>query len=239
MTAQQDTERRPATAQLPDTLQPEPAAAPAQRHGDPLRADARPHRDKIIEVARDALAASADASLNSIAKRAGVGAGTLYRHFPTREALVLAVYGYDVQQLAGAAPALLAEHPPLVALRLWLDRLAHYGRIRNGLAGALHTATGDGVTDEVYRPLTGAMRQLLTACEQAGCIRAGLDPDDVLLLAGFLWRVDEGDAAAAKADRLLGLVMDGLRAGAPAAAPRMRWFRRRPRGARPQGQPGG
>jgi AcrR family transcriptional regulator len=219
MTAQQDTERRPATAQLPDTLQPEPAAAPAQRHGDPLRADARQNRDKIIEVARDALAASADASLNSIAKRAGVGAGTLYRHFPTREALVLAVYGYDVQQLAGAAPALLAEHPPLVALRLWLDRLAHYGRIRNGL--------------------TGAMRQLLTACEQAGCIRAGLDPDDVLLLAGFLWRVDEGDAAAAKADRLLGLVMDGLRAGAPAAAPRMRWFRRRPRGARPQGQPGG
>ena len=218
------------------TQQPGPqqlqAQLPAQRQGAVLlRADAQQNRDRIIEVARDALEASADASLNSIAKKAGVGAGTLYRHFPTREALVLAVYRYDVQQLADSAPELLAAHPPLTALRLWCDRLAHYGRIKHGLADVLHAATSDGLVDEAYGPVIGAITQLLTACERAGAVRTGLVPDDVLLLLGFLWRIDDGDGAAARADRLLGLVMEALRAGAPAAqAPqRASWFRRRRR----------
>jgi AcrR family transcriptional regulator len=184
MTSDQDTRQPRGTAQLP---QP----APLQRPGELLRADAQQNRDRLIEVAREALAASADASLNSIAKRAGVGAGTLYRHFPTREALVLAVYRYDVQQLADAAPALLADHPPLTAMRLWFDRLARDGRINHGLADALQSATTDGPAAEVYGPVTGAIAQLLAACEQAGCIRPGLGPDDLLLLLGFLWRAGE------------------------------------------------
>jgi AcrR family transcriptional regulator len=224
MTSDQDTRQPRGTAQLP---QP----APLQRPGELLRADAQQNRDRLIEVAREALAASADASLNSIAKRAGVGAGTLYRHLPTREALVLAVYRYDVQQLADAAPALLADHPPLTAMRLWFDRLARDGRINHGLADALQSATTDGPAAEVYGPVTGAIAQLLAACEQAGCIRPGLGPDDLLLLLGFLWRAGEGDGAAARASRLLGLVMDGLRTGAPATAvprpARVTWFRRR------------
>ncbi|MEO3812319.1 TetR/AcrR family transcriptional regulator [Sphaerisporangium sp. B11E5] len=178
---------------------------------EPLRAVARRNRDRILEVARDALTASADASLNSIAKKAGVGPGTLYRHFPTRESLVLAVYRHDVEHLAGLAAVLLAAYPPLEALRVWLDRLAHYGRVRRGLADALRGATGDAPTGD---PLTGALATLLEACERAGVIRPGITPGDVLLLTGFLWRT-----APARAGRLLDIVLDGLHAGAPAEPP--------------------
>jgi AcrR family transcriptional regulator len=182
---------------------------------DALRADAQQNRHRILEAARDALATSGDASLNSIAKKAGVGPGTLYRHFPNREALVLAVYRYDMQQLADTAPKLLAESPPIEALRLWLDQLAHYGMIKHGLAGVLHTATSDGLVGETYEPLIGAITQLLRACAEDGSIRAGHDPDDVLLILGALWRIDPGPGAEARAGRLLDFVMAGLRADAP------------------------
>jgi AcrR family transcriptional regulator len=181
-----------------------------------LRADAQHNRDHILEVARDALAASGDASLNSIAKRAGVGPGTLYRHFPTREALVLAVYRQDVQQLVDSAAVLLTEHPPLEALRLWFDRLAYYGRIKHGLADVLHAATSDGLAGETYGPVISAITLLLAACEQAGSIRPGLDPDEVLLMVGFLWRIAARDDWRERASRMLDVVIDGLRAGAPA-----------------------
>jgi AcrR family transcriptional regulator len=177
-----------------------------------LRADAQLNRDRILEVARDALAASSDASLNSIAKRAGVGPGTLYRHFPNREALVLAVYRHEVQQLADLAPQLLEEHPPLVALRLWFNRLAYYGKIKHSLADVLHAATSDGLVGETYGPVIGAITLLLHACEEAGTIRSGIDADDVLLMVGFLWRLDPSKDWEERASRMLDLVMDGLRA---------------------------
>jgi AcrR family transcriptional regulator len=204
--------RQPGLAQQQDMGEQHQAA----ERPESLRADAQQNRDRILEVARDALAVSGDASLNSIAKRAGVGPGTLYRHFPTREALVLAVYRHDVQQLADSAAALLKEHPPLEALRLWLDRLAYYGRIKHGLADVLHAATSDGLVGETYGPVIRAITLLLRACEEAGSVRPGLDPDDVLLLMGFLWRIDASDDWQARASRMLDLVMDGLRTGAPA-----------------------
>jgi AcrR family transcriptional regulator len=188
-----------------------------QRQHEPLRADAQQNRDRILDVAHDALAASSDASLNSIAKKAGVGPGTLYRHFPNREALVLAVYRHDVQQLVDSAPVLLEEHPPLDALRLWFDRLAQYGKIKHGLADVLHAATSDGLVGETYGPVIGAITLLLRACEEADSIRPGLAPDDVLLVMGFLWRIDPSRDWEARASRLLDLVMDGLRAGTPTA----------------------
>lgn len=191
-----------------------------QQH-DVLRADAQQNRQRILEAAREALAASGDASLNSIAKMAGVGPGTLYRHFPNREALVLAVYRYDVEQLAAAAPKLLSDHPPIEALRLWFDDLAHYGMNKHGLADALNAATSDGQVGETYEPVSGAISQLLQACVEDGSVRAGHDPDDVLLILGFLWRIDPGPGAEAKGARLLDLVMAGLQAGAPnSPAPR-------------------
>jgi AcrR family transcriptional regulator len=188
-----------------------------QRQHEPLRADAQHNRDRILEVARDALTVSSDASLNSIAKKAGVGPGTLYRHFSNREALVLAVYRHDVQQLVDSAPLLLEEHPPLEALRLWFDRLAYYGRIKHGLADVLHAATSDGLVGETYGPVIGAITLLLRACEDAGSIRSGFDPDDILLIMGFLWRLDPGDDWEVRASRLLDLVMDGLQAKPPTA----------------------
>lgn len=190
-----------------------------QRQHDPKRADAQKNRDRLLEVARDALAVSSDASLNSMAKTAGVGPGTLYRHFPTREALVLAVYRHDVQQLVDSAPLLLEEHPPLDALRLWFDRLAYYGRIKHGLADVLHAATSDGLVGETYGPVIGAITLLLRACEEAGSIRSGLDPDDVLLMLGFLWRIDPSGDWEARANRMLDLVVDGLRAKPPNEQP--------------------
>src|ERR1700753_3364158 len=99
---------------------------------DNLRADARANRDRILDVARDALATDPAASLNSIAKAAGVGAGTLYRHFPSREALVLGVYRKEIDALVAMVPVLLAEHPPLQAFRMWCDRLAKFGRMKHG-----------------------------------------------------------------------------------------------------------
>jgi AcrR family transcriptional regulator len=182
---------------------------------EPLRADAQHNRDRILEAARDAFTASGDASLNSIAKKAGVGPGTLYRHFPNREALVLAVYRHDVQQLVDAAPALLEQHPPWQALRLWFDRLAYYGRIKHGLADVLHSITSDDLVGETYGPVVAAITLLLRACEEAGDIRPAVDPDDVLLMLGFLWRLDPSDDSEARASRMLDLVMDGLRAGKP------------------------
>jgi AcrR family transcriptional regulator len=178
---------------------------------EPRRADAQQNRDRILEVAREAFAAAGDASLNSIAKGAGVGPGTLYRHFPNREALVLAVYQHDIQLLADAAPRLLAEHPPLVALRIWFDRLARYGRIKHGVADVLHAASSASVVGASYGPVVGAIALLIRAGQDAGQIRTEVSPDDVLLLLGFLWRISPGDDAAAKASRLLDLVMDGLR----------------------------
>jgi len=190
------------------------AADATDQQRDPLRADAQENRERILEAARRAFAESGDASLNSIAKKAGVGPGTLYRHFPSREALVLAVYRYDVQKLADAAAELLADNRPARALRVWFDHLAYYGRIKHGLADVLHSATSDGLAGETYGPVVGAIRLLLTACEKEGSIPPGIDPDDVLLLLGFLWRIDPGPDAATRAGRLLDLIMAGLEAGA-------------------------
>ncbi len=91
-------------------------------------------------MASEAFAESGTTSLNAIAKRAGVGAGTLYRHFPTREDLILAVYQRDVQRLVDSVPDILAEHPPLDSFRIWFLTLADYIRVKHGLGDALYTA---------------------------------------------------------------------------------------------------
>jgi AcrR family transcriptional regulator len=187
------------------------------RQNEPLRADAQQNRARIRAVAVEAFTESSTASLNSIAKKAGVGIGTLYRHFPTREALVLEVYRHEVQQLVEAAPVLLATMPPLDALRAWLDRAAHYGMTKAGLADAFSTMTTshEGLAAETYGLVLGALSLLLHTNEQAGSIRAGLDPADVLVLMSFLWRIEPIGDWRSRSDRLLDLFMDGLRAGAP------------------------
>jgi AcrR family transcriptional regulator len=176
-----------------------------------LRADARENRQRILQVAHDILAVSADASLNSIAKAAGVGPGTLYRHFPSREELVLAVYRNDVQQLADSVPKLLEQHPPLDAFRRWFERLASYVRIKHGLGDALGPAVREDVVRDTYEPVLAAIGVLLQAGVKAGAIKPGLDPGDILLIMGALWRVPPGEDGEAQAQRLLDLTIDGIR----------------------------
>jgi AcrR family transcriptional regulator len=176
-----------------------------------MRADAEQNRTRILDVARTALAASGNASMQSIAKQAGIGQGTLYRHFPNREALVLAVHRHDVRALVDAAPELLDTHPPFEALRLWFDRLADYGRIKHGLAGALHTVTRAQLAGEGYGPVIGSITLLLDACKKAGSTRPDVDAEEVLLLVGFLWRIDLDADWEARSRHMLNLVMDALR----------------------------
>ena len=177
---------------------------------DKLRADARANRDRILDVARAALAADPDASLSSVAKAAGVGQGTLYRHFPSREALVLGVYRKEIDALVDLAPRLLAEHAPFPAFRLWCDRLAQLGRLKHGLADMLHSVISDRDFQETFWPMMAAVRQLMDACVDSGDIRPGTEPEDFLLLVQFLWQTPPDADGEARADRLLALVFRGL-----------------------------
>lgn len=175
-----------------------------------MRADARANRDRILEVARNALSTAPAASLNSIAKAAGVGAGTLYRHFPSREALVLGVYRQEIDALGALAPMLLAEHPPLEAFRLWCDRLVTFGKMKHGVADLLQAARSDRDSQETYRLMLEAVRALIQACEGSGEIRPGADAEDILMLLGLLWQMLPTPAGEARVKRLLALVFRGL-----------------------------
>jgi AcrR family transcriptional regulator len=177
------------------------------------RTAAARNRAAILEVAHKLLAESAAVSMNEIAKRAGVGAGTLYRHFPTRENLILAVYRHDVQSLVDCVDEALAARPPLEAFTTWFETLAAYVRVKHGLGEALHNAAIQHAIDETYAPVVAAVTKLLDACVADGSVRPGLDPADVLLLMGYLWRVAPGEDGIAQGRRLTQIVLDGLRTG--------------------------
>ncbi|WP_405809464.1 TetR/AcrR family transcriptional regulator [Streptomyces sp. NBC_00210] len=184
-----------------------------------LRSDAQRNRERILEVALAELTRAADAPLSAIAKKAGVGQGTFYRNFPNREALVLEVYRYEMQQVADAAAQLLQTRAPDQALREWMDRLARYAMAKAGLADALRQATSKygGLARLGHGPVTQAVTLLLNANEEAGTIRPGLTPDDFVLAIAGLWQIDPHSDWQPRATRLLDLVMDGLRAGASGA----------------------
>jgi AcrR family transcriptional regulator len=164
----------------------------------------------ILEVAHDLLASSPTASMNEIAKRAGVGAGTLYRHFPTREELILAVYRHDMQKLADSVDELLKTYSPLDAFVTWFETLAAYIRIKHGLDQALHSAAIRSAIDESYAPVAAAVARLLDACVADGSVRPGLAADDVLLLMGFLWRLPPGDDGREQGRRIMQIVFNGI-----------------------------
>ncbi|MGX1849493.1 TetR/AcrR family transcriptional regulator [Streptomyces sp. NBC_01456] len=190
-----------------------------QRKDAPLRSDAQRNRERILEVALAELTHSADAPLSAIAKKAGVGQGTFYRNFPNRESLVLEVYRYEVQQVADTASQLLESRAPEEALREWMDRLAQYAMAKAGLADAMRKATSahGSLAGLGHGPVTSAVALLLKANEEAGAIRPGVTPDDFVLAIAGLWQIDPHSDWQSRAGRLLDLVMDGLRAGAPGA----------------------
>jgi AcrR family transcriptional regulator len=178
-----------------------------------LRADARRNRDKLLTAAAAVFAESGtDASLEAIAKRAGVGIGTLYRHFPTRDALVEAAYRAELDRLTGSAEELLAALPPDAALAEWMDRFVTYAAAKRGMKGALNAivASGSDLFVNARRQQHEAIAKLLDAGVAAGTIRSDVDADDVLRAMGAVWQVDDLE----QAHKLLRLLMDGLRHGA-------------------------
>ncbi|WP_037570168.1 TetR/AcrR family transcriptional regulator [Phaeacidiphilus oryzae] len=184
----------------------------------PQRSDALRNRRRILEVALAELTRSDQVPLSAIARKAGVGQGTFYRNFPSREALVLEVYRYEAQQVAESADQLLATREPDRALREWMDRLARFAAAKAGLADAIRQATsGAGeVKEQGYAAMTAAAERLLRACEEAGAVRPGLTAEDFFLLIAGLWQLAGQENAQPQLTRLLDLIMDGLRAGAAA-----------------------
>ena len=183
-----------------------------------LRPDAKRNREKLIAAATEAFAtAGVGTSLEDIARRAGLGIGTLYRHFPSRDALVAAAYRQEVANLAAAAPALLAELPPDVALRRWMDRFVGYAATKRGMGEALHAAmaSDSDLHGEAYAALTGAIDALVEAAVAAGTVRADARGEDVLRALGAVWMIRDGDDREDQAARVLDLIVDGLRYGAP------------------------
>ncbi|GGN44916.1 TetR/AcrR family transcriptional regulator [Streptomyces fuscichromogenes] len=174
------------------------------------RPDAAEYRARIIGAAREVIADSDDVKLNAIAKRAGVGQGTLYRHFPTREALLAEVYRYEVEELVATAPVLLAEHEPVRALALWLDRVAEYSQVKRGVFDALEVGVWQHLSEHSLGPIGDALTTLLDAGKSRGAIRHDVDARDVILLLGYLARIDSSEWNE-RAHRLLVVILDGLR----------------------------
>ncbi|KAA1399587.1 TetR/AcrR family transcriptional regulator [Aeromicrobium ginsengisoli] len=175
-----------------------------------VRSDARENRERVLAVAREAFAEDDETSMNQIAQRAGVGAGTLYRNFPTREALVLAVYQNEVERIVSSVPGLLAEKSPLEALRHWTTDLVEAMRKKHGLGEALSPSAHKEITEQTYGPVITAITELFDAGKQDGTIRMDADAGDFLQLTGALWRAASGTED--RSPRMLALILDGLRA---------------------------
>ncbi len=182
--------------------------------GRPLRADAQRNRGRLLAVAVRAFSEEGpDVTLESIARDAGVGIGTLYRHFPTREALVEAAYRNELARLCDAAADLLRAVPPDEATRTWMDRFIDYMTTKRGMADALRAviASGGDPFAQTRGRLLGAITALLGAGAAAGIIRGDVDPGDVLAsLSGVSLAAGE-PAQRDQARRMLDLLMDGLR----------------------------
>jgi len=177
------------------------------------RSDARRNRDAILAAALEALTESPDASLNAIAKRAGVANATLYRHFPTRADLVLATYEREVGRLVDAADVLLRKQAPIDALQSWVEQLAGYAVTKHGLADALRKATSPGndlTSTETYDAIVGALDRLLQANISAGNLRPDLDAEDVILALAGLWQLDPASEWKRQAQRIYEIVLSGV-----------------------------
>ncbi len=207
----------------PDTAAP--ATSPAaevtpELHAKALRADAQRNRDALLEAAAAAFTEhGTHTSLEDVARRAGVGIGTLYRHFPTREALVEAAYRRGVEAMCDDAARLLGEHPPVLALEMWMSTFVGYVATKRGLASTLKQAA-DGNAElfaHVHERIRSTMATLVDAGAASGDIRADVAPADLLRALGGVCMVSDQPGWQDQARRLIALLMDGLRYTAPNA----------------------
>lgn len=179
----------------------------------PLRADAQRNIDALLEAALAVFATSGvDAPVREIALKAGVGVGTVYRHFPQRSDLIVAVFRHQVDACADAASVLAASHAPGEALALWIQRYADFIATKRGLATALHSGNPAFNTLPTYfdQRLRPALRALLDAAAASGEVRTDIEPDELLRAVGSLC-MSAHDDQTDYARRMVALLVDGLR----------------------------
>jgi len=178
------------------------------------RADAIRNRERVLEAAKAVFSeGGTEAGLEAVARRAGVGIGTLYRHFPTREALYEAVYRREVEQLAELAQQLRATLPPVAGLRHWLQALVEFVATKKGMAAALALAAHkppDLMADMTSR-MVEAIGMLLGPAAEAGDVRRDIGPEDLLRTVVGLCYMQDGPGWQTQVMRLLDVFLDGLR----------------------------
>lgn len=178
------------------------------------RADAQRNRERILEAAKDQFTRSgANASLEEIAKKAGVGPGTLYRHFPAREELLVAVYRSEMEKLAAAARTLADTMPPVEALRAWLLLFVDAVETKQIIAPVLNTLVGDPkkVFEASYAQIHEALRALVKRAIKSGDIRKDLDPIDLLRALVGVANVSASPDWQQSARRLVDILIAGAR----------------------------
>jgi AcrR family transcriptional regulator len=182
------------------------------------RSDGQRNRQRLLDAAARLFAESgADVAPQAIAKEAGVGVGTLYRHFPTREELIDAAYRSDLIRLCGAVPELLADRRAADATRIWMNRFIDHAIAKRGMATALRAviASGEDPYAQSRELLTNAVSALLAAGAADGSMRSDLDSDDVLIgISGVALATGEYGHRE-QATRLVDLLLDGLTKRAP------------------------
>ncbi|MBA6438847.1 TetR/AcrR family transcriptional regulator [Streptomyces sp. GMR22] len=183
------------------------------------RADAARNRDQLLTVAtRVFMSADGEPSMRAIAREAGVGIATLYRHFPTRESLVDAVYQDQVVRLTSGARELLGHMPPAASMRRWMDLFGDWIAAKNGMLDTLRAMIESGqITHAQTRTeLLTAITTILDAGRTAGDLRSDITAEDIAAALIGIFTVAPRPEQEATANRLLNLLMDGLR---PAAQP--------------------
>jgi AcrR family transcriptional regulator len=190
----------------------EPTTAPDAESR--LRADAHRNRARLVEVAAAAFAErGANASLEDIARRAGVGIGTLYRHFPTREHLVEVVYRRELELLANAATELMAQKSPDLALEEWMDRFVSYMAAKRGMASSLKLlfTSNSALFTEGSTLIHAAFDTLLRGAIDAGTVKDDIETADVLYTLFGIYSIPDTPDWRQRARRIVRLIMDGLR----------------------------
>jgi AcrR family transcriptional regulator len=185
------------------------------------RADACRNRDRLLEVASAAFAERGiEVSLESIAKEAGVGIGTLYRHYPTRDALIEAVYRHNVDLLCDGAAELQESLPPDEALAQWMQRFVAYAGTKKGLATYLKSVVS--AESDLFQTTLGRVQEtvdgLVAAAAEAGLIRGQVNGMDLLKALSGVCMMSDQPGGSEHGTRVATLLMDGLRYGAPVAA---------------------
>lgn len=181
--------------------------------GRPMRADARRNRERLVAAARDVFEEDgAAASIEAIARRAGVGVGTLYRHFPTRMDLVEAVYESDVQELAAAARSVVSDLEPWPALEAFFDAFMRYARTKQALLSELQQAfeKNPAMRSRARELINSSFDLVIERAKSAGAVRDDVDGADVVQLVSPI--CTNAGIPPEQSRRLIGLILDGLRA---------------------------